>query len=437
MKLPLTFSNLSQSSLLRSVATYGFFTLFNKVLPFLLLPVMTRYLTPNDYGLVSLFGVATSCACIFTGCNMDKAYFKIYYESNKYKHQDYLGTAFLWVLASSSFLFFAISLLKDTFPVFESIPTVWISFIPWIAMMNVVMLLVQTAWQLRNKAFTYGFFQFGRTTTELFIALLLIVCLDLGWRGRISAQIAAGTFFSIIGLRLLHKKEYISFTLNKQYLRHGLRYGVPLIPHYLAGLLTVSIDKLFIGGMIGVLDVGIYAVGDQLASMINLLVTSFDQAYHPWLFRKLSIGSQESKNIIVKATYIYFAAISITTLLFSLLLPIALIRFIGVRFHGAFEYVFWISLGYAFLGMYYMVAKYLFFTEKTHLLSTITLSSIPLNIVLNYIFIKWNGALGATQATALTHFLVFFITWYAAAKAHSMPWITFFKKTERIFDTKQ
>lgn len=362
---------------------------------------------------------------------MDKAYFKIYYEPQKFNHQTYLGTAFFWVFSSCVLLCFAILLLNDKLPVLESIPMIWIGLIPWIAMMSVIMLLVQTAWQVRDMAFTYGSFQFGRTTTELFIAVLLVVSLDMGWRGRISAQIVAGTLFAIIGLRLLQKKEHISFTFNKSYLQHSLRYGIPLIPHYLAGLLTVSIDKVFIGGMIGTIDVGIYAVGDQLASIINLIVTSFDQAYHPWLFRKLSIGSQESKKTAIKVTYIYFLAITVLTLFFSLFLPIILNRVIGGKFHGAFEYVFWLSLGYAFVGMYYMVAKYLFFVEKTHLLSAITLSSIPLNTLLNYIFIKWNGALGAAQATTLTHFLIFLTTWYIAAKVHSMPWLFFIKSNRR------
>jgi len=428
VKIPSILSQISHSSLLRSVATYGFFTLLNKALPFLLLPVMTRYLMPDDYGFVSLFGVAVSFTFVFVGCNMDKAYFKIYYEPDKYNHQVYLGTNCIWVFGSTLLLFIVILLLKDKLPVFESIPMLWISFIPWIAMTSVIMLLVQTVWQVRDKAFAYGFFQFGRTTTELFIAVLLIACLDMGWRGRISAQIAAGTFFAIIGLRLIQNKKHITLAFDKIYLHHSLRYGVPLIPHYLAGLFTVSIDKIFIGSMIGVLDVGIYAVGDQLASIINLLVTSFDQAYHPWLFRKLSTGSQENKITVVKVTYIYLIAITTLTLSFSLFLPVVLNKFIGSKFHGAFEYVFWIALGYAFVGMYYMVAKYLFFAEKTHLLSTITLCSIPLNIILNYIFIKLNGALGAAQATALTHLLIFITTWYIASKTYPMPWI-FYKKT--------
>ena len=79
-----------------------------------------------------------------------------------------------------------------------------------------------------------------------------------------------------------------------------------------------------------------------------------------------------------------------------------------------------------------MVAKYILFTENTKLLSSITVFIVPINIALNYGLIKLSGALGAAQATFLTHFLFFIITWYYANKVYPMPWITFFKSAHKF-----
>jgi Na+-driven multidrug efflux pump len=79
-------------------------------------------------------------------------------------------------------------------------------------------------------------------------------------------------------------------------------------------------------------------------------------------------------------------------------------------------------MGYAFVGMYKMVMKFLVFAEKTIFLSYITLFAVVINLILNYIFISQFGAIGAAQATTLTFFIKFLITWYISARVYYMPW---------------
>jgi len=96
----------------------------------------------------------------------------------------------------------------------------------------------------------------------------------------------------------------------------------------------------------------------------------------------------------------------------------------------AYKYVLWIALGYAFQGMYFMVGLYIFYVKKTYILAWVTFSSAGVNIVLNYFFIKANGAIGAAQATTITFFVQFIMVWILSAKVYEMPWrnVIFSKK---------
>jgi len=95
---------------------------------------------------------------------------------------------------------------------------------------------------------------------------------------------------------------------------------------------------------------------------------------------------------------------------------------VAEEFQGAVIYVFWIALAYAFSGMYKMVVNYIIFSEKTYLLSFVTAIKTVINVVLNYILIKINGPLGAAQATAISFFLGFIMTWVLSARVYKMPW---------------
>ena len=48
---------------------------------------------------------------------------------------------------------------------------------------------------------------------------------------------------------------------------------------------------------------------------------------------------------------------------------------------------------------------------------------LPLDLfVLNYFLIKANGVIGAAQATTITFFVSFVLTWILSAKVYKMPW---------------
>ena len=69
-----------------------------------------------------------------------------------------------------------------------------------------------------------------------------------------------------------------------------------------------------------------------------------------------------------------------------------------------------------------MVVNYIFYVKKTYILAWVTFFSAGINIVLNYFFIKANGAIGASQATTITFFVQFVMVWILSSKVYKMPW---------------
>jgi O-antigen/teichoic acid export membrane protein len=185
---------------------------------------------------------------------------------------------------------------------------------------------------------------------------------------------------------------------------------VPLIPHEWGALVITQTDRLFITNMISLAQAGIYTVGLQIAAVIELLASSFNQAYSPWLFRKLKEGREEDKQRIVRWTYLYFGGILTLPFLLSGAAAWFLPYLVGRDFAGAGVFIFWIALGFSFSGMYYMVANYIFFAERTSALAGVTVVTALLNIVLNYVLIRRNGAVGAAQASAASFFISFVLT---------------------------
>ena len=111
----------------------------------------------------------------------------------------------------------------------------------------------------------------------------------------------------------------------------------------------------------------------------------------------------------------------ILSTVFAWIIPI----FIGERYHEITQYVYLISIAYAFQGMYLMVVNFIFYTKKTHLVSTVTISTSLLHVVLSYNLIYQYGAVGAAYASVISFFITFLFAWIMSNKAFSMPWLTF------------
>ncbi|QWB99436.1 oligosaccharide flippase family protein [Mycoplasmatota bacterium] len=420
MKLEL--KRITDTSLFKTASIYTFSHLLNKAIPFLLLPILTRYLSAEDYGIVSMFGVVVAILISFVGLNTHGAVARNYFDKSKENMKTY-------VTSTISILIFSISLISLIFIIggrfiasLTSLPLImlWVALI--ISIAQFVNSLTLVLWQVQRKATQYGLFNFAKSLMDVSLSIVLIVGMGFAWRGRIYAQLIASIVFLLVSIVLLRKNNWIGNKVKRDDLSDAFKFGLPLIPHIVGGILITMIDRFFITNYSGIAETGIYTVGYQVGAVINVFATSFNQAFSPWLYSKLKLDSVSIKIKIVKMTYIYFVAIIIMAIILTIAANILLPFIVGKQFQSSNIYVFWIALGYAFHGMYFMIVNYLFYIKKTNFIGLITLILAILNIVLNMIMVPIYGALGAAYATTIAYLLQFILVWILSARLYPMPW---------------
>lgn len=415
-------NNIFKHKLIRNSFVYTSSSIITNAIPFLLLPVLTRYLTPTDYGIVATFEVLLAITLVFVNLNMNGAVGVNFFQIDKQELEIYIGNAVFILFTSFLLTFCIIFAVKTPFSNLIKLPQSWLPIIVVIALSQSVFTMALTLWQVEQKPLPYGIFQISQAVLNVTLSLILVVVLNWRWQGRLLGIIIASIIFGFIGLFVIYTRKYIKLTFNKAYIKDALFFGIPLIPHALGGWVRASIDRFFINSMVNVAETGIYTVGYQVGMMIGLLATSFNQAWSPFLFEKLKENNSAVKIRIVKFTYLYDAGIIVLALALSLVAPWFLELFVSKNYHSAYKYVFWIAMGYAANGMYFMVVNYIFYAKKTYILAWITFISAGINVILNYFLIKANGAIGAAQAMTVSFFVNFILTWILSAKVYNMPW---------------
>lgn len=416
-------SRLIGSQLFRRAGIYTIANALNSAIPLLLLPVLTRYLSPEEYGLVAMFTVLTAVVAAVAGLGTHGAVTREYFLRSREEFAGFVGTCIFILAASSVALLGLIALFSTTLTGVTGIPEHWLAAAVLMGAGQLLCSIGLAIWQVRGLPAIYGAFQIGVSLFNALLSLMLVIGLEMGWQGRVIGQVAAVAAMGILATAMLAHGDWIRFRFSREHARKALRYGVPLVFHALGATAVAMTDRTLITNLVSLDETGLYVVAAQIAMAITFLADSFNRAYAPWLFEKLKEDDPAARRRIVTGTYWYFAGILLLAGLLIVAAPPLIGFVVGPKFAGAAHYILWLSLASAFSGMYYMVTLYIQFSGKTERLAAVTLTVGALNIPLCYALIQWQGGIGAAQATAVSQLLTFLATWAMAARLIDMDWL--------------
>ncbi|WP_392344243.1 flippase [Pseudoalteromonas prydzensis] len=408
----------------KNSSIYVFSSIASAAVPFVLLPILTRYLTPAEYGQIAMFIVFTTALAALIGLSIHGAANRRFFEDSATKTElaRFNGNCFFILFISTAIVLVALALIDNYLAIYLGLPLEWI-YLGVLSVFCSFMLNIRLGqWQIRGKAKHYGVMQISNALVVLVFSLLFVVLLSFGAAGRIYGIVLTSIIIGGIAVITLKNDKLLVFKYNRADIDYALSFGVPLIPHVLGGFLLLSIDRLVINKELGLEMTGIYMVAVNLGNALNIIFNSINKAYSPWLFGQLKEDKQAIKRTVVKKTYLYFAFLVLMAALSFLIAPPILKLIVGEKFHQAADVLPLLITGQVFLGMYLMVTNYIFYIKKTKYLSYITISSGAVNVVLLLLFIPHYGINGAALAFLIANFWQFFCTWIVSAKLYAMPW---------------
>jgi O-antigen/teichoic acid export membrane protein len=412
----------SSRPLWRPAATYAFTNAIAAAIPFLLLPVLTRVLTPEEYGRVAMFSVMVTVFGAFTGLNVHGSIAVRYFGKEPIDFPRYVSACLSICAVSSIMVFLMVFALGGVLETVTGLPLFWLLVAVCVATALAVIQLQLAIWQVENRPWSYGFLRMTQAALDAAFSLCLVLVFLFAWQGRVSGIAIGAILAALAAALIMFASGRVRFPTQRDYVKSAIRFGGPLIPHVLGAILISIVDRVVITNVIDVGSTGIYMVAVQIGTALGLAADSFNRAYAPWLMAALRIPERQRDLKIVRFTYGYFVVIALIAALIGMLAPQLLAVLVGEQFRAAAPVVLFVALGYAFSGMYFMVTNYVFYAGRTASLAVITLSCGLGNVALSYYLVTENGVIGAAQAFACAQGLLFACTWILAQRSHPMPW---------------
>ncbi|MDX9856796.1 MAG: oligosaccharide flippase family protein [candidate division Zixibacteria bacterium] len=410
--------------MLKSSAVYFGSSIVNKAIPFLLLPVLTRYLSPAEYGTVAIFQVLLTFLNPVVDLNISQNILRKYFHLSREDLAAYIANILLVLFGSftvATILLAAVVLFTGN--VF-GLPAGWITVLPLISLVNMVnkcnlVLLIQ-----ERRPLAYGTYEIGSTILNVTVSLTLIIAYGMGWEGRATGILTASVIIGLISLVHMRRRRLLLPSVSSVSIREILKVSLPLVPHMLGIVVVGFTDRLFIDRMLGKEAVGIYAVGYQFGMITMLFGDAFMKSWSPWFFRAIKDPLRIDRGRIVRYTYGFVAAMIAAALAITAASHLAFDIMVDAEFSSGLSVVLWIALGFAVRGIYQCMLLYLIHEGRTSFLAINTAVAAVANIGLTYLLISINGAVGAAQASLIAYGIMSIGTWWYANRIYSMPWFS-------------
>lgn len=417
--------------IIRNSLIFISFELINKAIPFLLLPILTRFLTPYDYGIIASFMAFVSFLGIFIGLSGHGAIDANFFRLEKNRLGIYIANVLIILLLTTLLCLLFVLVFSDMIENKLYISVEWQILALIVALGQFITLINLSLWVIEQKPLQFGLYQFLQTILITAISIILIVGYSYNWEGQLFGFIIGTLVLSFISLIVLYKRGYLSLKIDKLDMKDFLKFGIPMVPHQLSGWLRTQGDKFIIISILGSSATGLFAVGQQMGLIMAILIGSLNKALYPILFKFLSNDmTKDSKNKLVKFSYLVFIGILIMGAVLIVLLELLYPYFLGNEFQDSLILTQLIVFGFMLEGFYYVVVNYIFYFKKTSSLAKITFTVSLLHVAISFLFVKLFGIVGAGYALVISGVVQFILIWHLSNKIYPMPWFSFWRKNE-------
>ena len=369
---------------------------------FLSMPFLVRLLTSEQYGIYSVFLSWLQIITLFATLNLHCGV----YTNAMYKFPDNRSS---YASASQSLSVVCTSACLAIYLLFQNAWDSLFGIEPIYTILIFIQLLFTESFMLWSGRQRY---EYKYVSLLIYTALLAILYMIFPvvaaalfpQEQRLTAVIVSGVIVQAgIGLGFMIYNYIRGKTFyQREYWSYSLKFNIPLIPHYLSGIVLGQADRVMIKKYIGASEAGIYSFTYNISLVINIITTSINNAIIPYTYEKLK--NRDYKNL-KKISVFLVLMIGGMCLAFSAVAPELLKLFATEEYYEAVYLVPVISLSSYFTFLFTLFANVEFFFEANKFITMASITGAVVNVILNYILMPIFGYYAAGYTTLFCYIL--------------------------------
>ena len=432
---------------------YGLSTILARIINFLFVPIYTRLLSPESYGVVTEFMAYIAVLQVVLVLGLETGCFRFANKEGVDPKKVY-SNAFVTVFCiSATFLALMIAFAS---PISSALGyegySSCIMYMGGILALDSITAILFARLRQESKALKFAIFKTIKIITETAANLVLFL-----WFPRYCTSVADGLgvqagelassdvwllhfipaapdfsyvifaiFISCVVCGLLFIPDYLrlSFRLDPALLRQMLAYSIPLMIAALPGVVNDFLDRILFryfdtNAEAWRSSLGLYQAAVKLAVIMNLFIQMFRYAAEPFFFRR---AREKDSRELYASVQEYFTAFCGLVFLGVILYIDVIALILGPQFRSAVGVVPVMLLSYMILGMLFNVSMWYKLSGKTDMAIWITLSGLVVTALIIVIFMPRYSYWAAAYGHLASYIVMFAISSVLGARYYPIPY---------------
>ena len=417
---------------------YGLSTILARIINFLFVPIYTRLLTPESYGVVTEFMAYIAVLQVVLVMGLETGCFRFANKEGIDPKKVY-SNAFVTVFCvSATFLALMIAFAGQISSALGYVGyEACIMYMGGILALDAVTAILFAKLRQESKALKFAIFKTIKIITETVANLVLFLWFpkhvaSAPWLLNFIPEtpdfsyVIFAIFISCIVCGLLFIPEYLrlSFSLDPKLLRQMLAYSLPLMVAALPGIVNDFLDRILFryfdtNAEAWRSSLGLYQAAVKLAVIMNLFIQMFRYAAEPFFFRR---AKEKDSRELYASVQEYFTAFCGLVFLGVILYIDVIALILGPQFRSAVGVVPIMLLSYMLLGMLFNVSMWYKLSGKTNMAIWITLAGLVVTALVIVIFMPKYSYWAAAYGHLASYVVMFAISSVLGAKYYPIPY---------------
>jgi len=389
--------------LFKSSTIYLLGNVLNRVGAFLLIPVFTRALPLYEYGVLEIIYSATAVAATLLGIGLSHTTIRFYFEYDSVEERNAVVTTNIFLVTAICSLAACITIIGRE-PIAEMLlddAGRQKLIVLAIGIVGFELIIEVGLAYFRAVEIVWGYVTLsgGKLFLYIVLSIYFVLARKLGVLGVLLANVVTNGSVCLAVLAVVYKR--CGARVKKEYIFPLLRYAWPFALSGIIGVFMANFGKFVLKETLSMKDVGLFGLAIKLNMIVLIgVLEPFTRAYGPYRFSQMRVpGIDETHGYV---TYLIFVACAIFGAFVSLFIPDLLLLITPLDYWQASGIVPVLVLGTMLRALHYCFETGILYEKQTKVILGVSVATLLWNILLNLALVPALGVMGAAWAESMT-----------------------------------
>lgn len=381
-----------------------------RVIGFFLLPILTRYLTPGEYGINSYTTTVMLFSLAIGSLSLNTFLLRNYYkEGTEDNRRRIIGNIFLMmfltngIITALQLLFFPWALIHWN---------IQIPFRPYfmLAILNNFMeglsIIPLVIYRVKLNARVFVLINVSRTFLQFVVTFFMLARWHYGLTGVYLARVFVNIPYSVLFVAVVYRNAQLKPDWAQ--MKKALVFSLPVLPGTLSYLFIATFDRIVLEKNLGLTSLGLYASAATLALALNVVVQGLFRAFEQKIFEKHD--TPEYTNVTDTLYRYYLTCLLTGGFLLSIFSREFFLFFTSRKFLEAYQLVPLLVVPVILGGIATFLGALLLADHRQIVVSRATLVSVIITVAGTLVLIRVMGVYGAILTSGVAYAVV--VTFY-------------------------